>query len=392
MELLSWIGALLIGLVLGLFGSGGSILTVPVLVYLVGEPEKLAFAESLGIVTLISLIGVIPFARKHLVHWRSVVLFGLPGMAGAYGGAFVSQFISGMVQLMLFAAIMLLAAVMMLRRAPLPEPSERHASWKLVVEGFVVGVVTGLVGVGGGFLIVPALVLLGGLSMHMAVGTSLAIIALKGIGGFYKYVDVLTEAGMPINWSLVLLFGAIGIVGSFAGKAVGGRIPQERLKRAFAVFLLVMGALILMQSGAGMLRSPVDTDALPTSGITHVSSLSSGSTMFGNLRALFAPPAGNLSPDAFIEQRTDADAVIDVRAPAEYAAGHLAGSENIDLHSRDFRDRIEHLDRERTYFLYCRSGARSGTAARMMRKMGFTKVYNIGGLSDLARAGLPTKP
>lgn len=250
----SWIGALLIGLTLGLLGSGGSILTVPVLVYLVGEPDKIAIAESLGIVTIISLVGAIPFALKKLIDWRSVLLFGIPGMAGAYGGAYLSKFMPGSVQLLLFAGVMLLAAVMMFRRAsPSKASGTRHAAWKIGLEGFVVGVLTGLVGVGGGFLIVPALVLLGGLPMHLAVGTSLAIIALKSISGFYKYIDVLQDAGQSIDWSLVLLFGAIGIAGSILGKMVGERISQEHLKKGFAVFLVVMGVFILWQNAGTLL-------------------------------------------------------------------------------------------------------------------------------------------
>jgi hypothetical protein len=246
----AWLGALLVGLVLGLLGSGGSILTVPVLVYLVGEPDKLAIAESLGIVTLISLVGALPFAYRRKVDWRSVGLFGVPGMAGAYLGAFLSKFMPGALQLALFAGVMLLAAWMMLRRpAPSSTATEgRRAVWKVALDGLAVGVLTGLVGVGGGFLIVPALVLLGGLPMHLAIGTSLCIIALKSISGFVKYVDVMQEAGLSIHWRLVLLFGAIGIVGSFIGGAIGRYVPQDRLKRIFAVFLVLMGAVILWQN------------------------------------------------------------------------------------------------------------------------------------------------
>ncbi len=253
--LIWWLGALLIGLVLGLLGSGGSILTVPVLVYLVGEPDKLAIAESLGIVTIISLVGAVPFAVKKLVNWRSVLLFGVPGMAGAYLGAFTSTFISGSAQLVLFAGVMLLAAVMMFRRKtpPVAGSGTRHAAWKLMSEGVAVGVLTGLVGVGGGFLIVPALVLLAGLPMHMAVGTSLAIIALKSSSGFYKYVDVLADAGMSIDWRLVLIFGSVGIAGSFIGRHVGARISQDKLKQAFGLFLVIMGVFILWQNAGTLL-------------------------------------------------------------------------------------------------------------------------------------------
>lgn len=249
------LGALLIGLSLGLLGSGGSILTVPVLVYLVGESEKVAIAESLGIVAFISLIGALPFAFKGLVDWRSAVLFGVPGMAGTYLGAWLSTFMPGTMQLLLFAIVMLVAAVMMFRGQQPHEasPAPRHAWWKVILEGLAVGVITGLVGVGGGFLIVPALVLLGGLPMHLAVGTSLVIIALKSFAGYFKYLDVLRETGLGVDWSLVLLFAALGIAGSFAGGRIGQYVSQDKLKQGFAVFLVVMGAFILWQNVPGVL-------------------------------------------------------------------------------------------------------------------------------------------
>jgi len=251
----AWLGALLVGLVLGLLGSGGSILTVPVLVYLVGEPEKLAIAESLGIVTLISFVGALPFVYRGQVDWRSVLLFGATGMAGAYLGAWLSTFMPGALQLVIFAVVMLLAAVMMMRRPapPPPEDTDLRAYWKVMLDGLGIGVLTGLVGVGGGFLIVPALVLLGGLPMHLAIGTSLFIISVKSVSGFVKYIDVLSKAGMSFHWELMLIFSGIGILGSFVGGKIGAYVPQDRLKRGFAVFLVVMGIVILGQNVATML-------------------------------------------------------------------------------------------------------------------------------------------
>jgi len=247
--ILAWIGALLVGLSLGLMGSGGSILTVPVLIYLAGEQEKVAIAESLGIVGSISFAGAIPYAFKKEVHWRSVILFGLPGMAGTYGGAIIAGFVSGTFQLILFAVVMLLAAGLMFRNKKVESEtvdSEKNQRWWIIaIEGLFVGVLTGLVGVGGGFLIVPALVLLGGLPMHLAIGTSLVIIAMKSFSGFFKYIDVLENLNLSINWELVLIFSLIGAVGSFAGKAVGSKISGEKLKRGFAIFLLFMGAYII---------------------------------------------------------------------------------------------------------------------------------------------------
>ncbi len=198
------IGAVAIGLVLGLLGSGGSILTVPVLVYLVGVPDKVAIAESLAIVGLIAAVGVIPYARQKLVDWHSVLYFGVPGIIGTYGGAALARWVPGAVQLALFAIVMLLAAALMLRSKKVATSSnqtrKRQPLWLIAIEGLFVGVLTGLVGVGGGFLIVPALVLLGGLSMRLAVGTSLMIIAAKSAAGFWKYLDVLAATNTYVDW------------------------------------------------------------------------------------------------------------------------------------------------------------------------------------------------
>jgi uncharacterized membrane protein YfcA len=244
-----WLGALCIGLSLGLLGSGGSILTVPVLVFLVGEPEKVAIAESLAIVGSIALIGAIPYGRRQLIDWRSVLVFGAPGVIGAYGGAAASRYVSGTTQLTLFGIVMLGAAVLMLR-PPKLDPADgdappARAVWKIAIDGLIVGVVTGLVGVGGGFLIVPALVLLGGLPMHRAVGTSLVIIALKSASGFVKYLDVLADLDLTVDVQLIVMFAVIGAVGSFLGNWLASRVPQGRLREGFAVFLIVMGVFVL---------------------------------------------------------------------------------------------------------------------------------------------------
>ena len=256
--LLVWPGAIAIGLSLGLLGSGGSILTVPVLVYLAGQEEKVAIAGSLAIVGLIALAAVIPYLRRGLVDWRSVMLFGIPGMIGTYGGAWGSAFVSGTVQLAGFAVVMLLAAGLMLRNSnPVcATPTlRREAAWKVISEGLVVGVVTGFVGVGGGFLVVPALVLLGGLTMQQAVPTSLVIIAIKSFVGFWKYTEVIAAEHLSLDPVIILAVAAVGVIGSWIGSAVAFRLPQEVLKRAFGVFLVVMGGLILVQSSVNLLAA-----------------------------------------------------------------------------------------------------------------------------------------
>jgi uncharacterized membrane protein YfcA len=247
-------GAIAIGLSLGLLGSGGSILTVPVLVYLVGQDEKVAIAGSLFIVGSIALAGGLQFLRVGFIQWRSVLLFGLPGMLGTYLGAMLSAYVSGVMQLALFAVVMLVASALMLRPLDLQHSEgKERAAWKIAGDGLVVGIITGLVGVGGGFLIVPALVLLGGLSMHQAVATSLIVIALKSFSGFYKYLDVLEQQSLELDWKTLGIVTALGIIGSVAGSKLARRLPQDRLKRWFGYFLIVMGIYILARSGPAAL-------------------------------------------------------------------------------------------------------------------------------------------
>lgn len=250
--LLAWPGALAIGLSLGLMGSGGSILTVPVLVYLLGQDEKVAIASSLAIVGLIALVGSARYLYRGLIDWRSVVLFGIPGMAGTWVGAWGSGFVSGALQLGVFALVMLLAAVLMIRNkpqvaAPAAGPQARRPL-AIAADGIAVGAVTGFVGVGGGFLIVPALALLGGLSMQRAIGTSLIIIAGKSLVGFIKYQQVLADQALSIDYSIITIVALVGMLGSTFGSHLGCSLKAETLKRGFGFFLLLMGSGILIQT------------------------------------------------------------------------------------------------------------------------------------------------
>ncbi len=247
---LALLGALAIGLSLGLLGSGGSILTVPILVYLVGQPEKLAIASSLAIVGGIALAGALPWTLKRQVDLRSLLWFGLPGMLGTWLGAWASQWFTGAAQLALFAGVMLLAAAMMFRSPPTVVSAGQPPRGRLAIvgDGLAVGAITGLVGVGGGFLIVPALVLLGRLSMQKAIGTSLWIIAMKSLSGFIGYLPMLEKQGMHLDWRLIGLFIAVGAAGTLLGMQMASRLPQQTLKRAFAVFLVLMGVYIIART------------------------------------------------------------------------------------------------------------------------------------------------
>ena len=170
----------------------------------------------------------------------------------------VAAYVPGAVQLVLFGLVMIAAAGAMLKgRAGMDEAvREPRPAWAVALLGASVGVMTGLVGVGGGFLIIPALVLLVGLDMRLAVGTSLSIIVLNSATGFVKYLDVLQAAGGAVDWRLVGTFAAIGIVGSLVGARLSQRVPQTALRRGFAVFLVLMGAFILVREGPRAFATP----------------------------------------------------------------------------------------------------------------------------------------
>jgi uncharacterized membrane protein YfcA len=243
--------AALIGLSLGLMGGGGSILTVPIFVYVLAFDPKLAIAMSLPVVGVTSLVGAIGHWRAGNVDLKTAALFGVVAMVAAYAGARLASFLTGAVQLSLLAIIMLAAAISMYRssrRAPsgaAPElHTERSSSLRLLLPvALCVGLVTGVVGVGGGFLIVPALVLLGRVSMKQAVGTSLLVIAMNCASGFVGYLG-----RVEIPWPFILGFTAIAVLGILAGTYLVRYVSQRALKQAFSVFLVVMGTFILVQN------------------------------------------------------------------------------------------------------------------------------------------------
>ncbi|MDV9186725.1 sulfite exporter TauE/SafE family protein [Streptomyces sp. SR27] len=239
--------SLLIGVSLGILGGGGSILTVPILVYLVGQETKEAIATSLFVVGVTSLAALVPHARAHRVRWRTGLLFGAFSMAGAYAGGRVAEYIPGTVLLIAFALMMLATAYAMLRKprdgAKKARPAHSDLPLKhIAVEGLVVGAVTGLVGSGGGFLVVPALAILGGLPMGIAVGTSLLVIAMKSFAGLAGHLS-----GVSIDWGIAMTVTVAAVIGSLIGARLAGRIPQDALRKAFGWFVVVMGVFVLAQ-------------------------------------------------------------------------------------------------------------------------------------------------
>lgn len=238
--------SVLIGVSLGLLGGGGSILTVPILTYVAGLPAKEAIAASLFVVGTTSIVSVISHARKGRVKWRTGLVFGAASMAGAFGGGLLGGHIPGTLLMIAFALMMVATAAAMIRGRKKTSAGgvevKRLPVVKVVLEGLVVGLVTGLVGAGGGFLVVPALVLLGGLSMPAAVGTSLVVISMKSFAGLGGYLT-----SVQLDWGLVAGVTAAAIVGSLIGAKLTGIIPENALREGFGFFVLAMGVFVLVQ-------------------------------------------------------------------------------------------------------------------------------------------------
>lgn len=263
MYIAGYLASILIGLSLGLIGGGGSILTVPVLVYLFGIDPILGTAYSLFIVGVTSVIGSISYSRHSLVDVRTAIIFGLPSIVAVFltraylvpaipqevlrlGDLIIDR---GMMLMLLFAILMLVASIGMIRpttKSPKsPQSALTHRKYPyilILIEGLVVGSLTGLVGAGGGFLIIPALVILGRLPMKQAIGTSLVIISAKSLLGF------LGESGLKeLDWGFLLSVTAFAILGIFLGMKLSHRIDGARLKPAFGWFVFVMGIYIILK-------------------------------------------------------------------------------------------------------------------------------------------------
>ena len=262
--LIGYIAAVVIGFTLGLIGGGGSILTVPALVYLVDVEPVLSTAYSLFIVGAASLIGAISYMRRGLVSYRTALVFAIPSFTAVYltrrwivpaipqeigrWNDFVLT--KDMTVMVFFAIIMLLASFSMIRGGEKHRDQDsgiRYHYPMILLEGAVVGVLTGLVGAGGGFLIIPALVILAKLPMKLAIGTSLLIIAAKSLIGFVGDIGV-----QPIDWTFLLIFTAIAVIGILAGTYTSQWVAAQKLKTGFGWFVLVMAGYILVNELALM--------------------------------------------------------------------------------------------------------------------------------------------
>lgn len=242
---IGYILAFFIGGSLGLLGGGGSILTVPVLVYILNIPAKEAVALSLAIVGFTSLIGSMGHLKAGNIDKKIALIFAPTAMIGTYLGTYIASFLTGQFQLLLFSIVMIAASYFMFKdKKELPEGHIHKTNIPLVIIVSVfVGILTGIVGVGGGFMIVPALVILADTPMKKAVGTSLVIISLNSLSGFIGYINKLT-----IDWQFLGIFTSLTAIGILVGSYAVKYISQRKLKKIFAIFLIIMGILILYKN------------------------------------------------------------------------------------------------------------------------------------------------
>ncbi|MBI1281858.1 MAG: TSUP family transporter [Anaerolineaceae bacterium] len=232
-----------IGGSLGLLGGGGSILTVPALVYLIGQTPQVAVTTSLAIVGANSALGAFFHRSQGTLNWHVALIFGGTGMIFSYLAAGLSKQFAPNVLMVAFAALMLIVGIVLVRQKSATKQLEHKDNlklWKVLIGGASVGLLTGILGVGGGFLIVPALVMLVGMPMHQAVGTSLVVITMNSLSGFLGHLT-----GMTLDIPVILIFIATGIIGTFAGARLGKRLDASLLRKAFALFVIGLAVFLL---------------------------------------------------------------------------------------------------------------------------------------------------
>ncbi len=248
--------SIFIGAAVGLLGGGGSILTTPLLVYVLDFTAKEAITASLFVVGVTSLFGLISHARAGRVQWRTGLIFGAAGMTGAFIGGQVGSHLPGTLLLGAFSVMMGVTAVAMIRgRKSIKSAHHKGLPvFRIIFDGLVVGLVTGLVGAGGGFLVVPALALLGGLPMPIAIATSLLVVSMKSFAGFAGYAlqfgngsFVSLNPETEINWSVTLIVTAGAVIGALIGSRMVGKIHPDKLRKGFGWFVLVMAVFVLSQ-------------------------------------------------------------------------------------------------------------------------------------------------
>jgi uncharacterized protein len=349
------------GLLLGLLGGGGSIVAVPLLVYVAGLEPRMAIAASLPLVAAAAVAALPGRVRAGQVRWRVGLVFGAAGVVGAHLGGRAAHLLPERLLLAGFGAVMVFSAVALFRcrrcddgepavegRARQPVLHSARAA-RLLAQGLAVGGLTGLVGIGGGFLIVPALTLLAGLPTQSAAATSLLVIALNSAAGFSGHVGAASSgAGNPFSDALspgfVIPLAVAAAVGGFLGSLLARRVPQKQLRRGFAVLVLGLATMVTYRAG--------------------------GSEMF----ALFRSKTTRVEAHALVAEGA---ALVDVRSVGEFEGDHLEGAINIPVDEIE-RRAAEIGSRDRPVVVYCRSGMRSARAKTTLERLGFAKVLNLG--------------
>jgi uncharacterized membrane protein YfcA/rhodanese-related sulfurtransferase len=351
--------AAVVGVLLGLLGGGGSILMVPLLMYVGGMETRGAIATSLLVIGASSAVALLPHAVAGRVRWRVGAIFAAAGVVGAHLGGRVARIVPEALLLGGFGVMMVFTALALYRcRRCDDQPAEplsgaAASKVRLLLQGFGVGALTGLVGVGGGFLIVPALTLFAGVPTRVAAGTSLMVISLNSLSGFTGHAAEL-EADPRLLLALVVACA----IGSLGGSLLANRAPQRLLRRGFAVVVMAVAVF-------GFLGPTL---------IAQTPGVKKGAAMFGAMFGLFRDRKTSAIAHDLV---AGGAALVDVRTPDEFAAGHLPGAINIPV------DEIERRAGEigplsRPIVTYCRSGARSGRAKSALERMGFAQVVNLG--------------
>ena len=405
--------SVLIGLSLGVLGGGGSILTVPILVYVAGFEAKEAIAASLFVVGVTSAVSVFSHARAGRVMWRTGLLFGAAGMAGAFVGGLLGGHIPGQILLIAFALMMVATSIAMIRgrkkKADAGTEAPKHTElplFRVLLDGLVVGLVTGLVGAGGGFLVVPALALLGGLPMAIAVGTSLVVIAMKSFAGLAGYLTT-----VELDWGITL--------GRDGGRH---RRHPDRVQacRAHSGSGPAQG-LRLVRAGNGRVRphpaGPRRSARTDRPGCRRSRARRGRSLLVLCQRlppapvqphhapgrpahaGLTRPAPPSITPETKgitmagisiteADQRRNQAQILDVREDFEVAEGMIPGAIHIPM--GELQARLSELDAAVPVIAICRSGNRSARVADALNGAGFTADTMDGGMIAWTRAGLPT--
>ena len=375
MEILAYFLCLIMGLILGLLGGGGSILTVPILVYFLDIPASLATGYSLFIVGTTSLIAALRYHQERLLDYKTATVFAIPSILGVLlARIYILPQVPAEIQifhrslskdqliLLIFALMVLLISFFMFKsknekKTETQEKSNKENDTRLnyfliSIEGLCVGVATGFVGAGGGFMIVPALVLLAKIPLRKAIATSLLIISAKSLIGFAGD----WWAGIHYNYTFLASILSLTLLGSLLGTFINQKIAAHQLRKAFAVFVLIMGLFIFAKE--------INTFTIERS--TSVQNTQNLENKSITAMEFIQNYAGN--PEIQI---------IDVREPEEFEAGHIPAAKLIPL--GQLENNLAALNKNKTLILYCRSGRRSGIAQESLKPFGFHKTLNLAG-------------